>query len=209
MKRVVAAIALTACAVLAAQPAAAAPVTQVVQGKILRLVSVADWDAAGTLRPGQPVRWDVAVSADAPDPGTVTIAVSATGDADLVVDAALCMQEWTSIGCPGGEIILRSEWSIPRDGSKVELAQIADTETAHVRFAIALAPRDAAGRTDVRLHATGAGETAVIGPDDDDLAMTGMSLNSLWAVGGGALLLIGLAITLLRPRRAGRDGDAS
>lgn len=207
MKRVVAAIALTACAVLAAQPAAAAPVTQVVQGKILRLVSVADWDAAGALQPGQSVQWDVAVSADAPEPGTVAIGVSATGDADLIVDATLCMQKWTVTGCPGGARILRSGWSIPRDGAVVDLTQMADTETAHVRLAVALA-RDAVGSTDVRLHADGSGETVQIGPDDE-LATTGMSLNSLWIVGGGALLLIGLTITLLRPRRAGSDGDAS
>src|SRR5690349_25128393 len=83
-------------------PAVAAPTTAVVQGQVLRLVSVADWDAAASLRPGEPVQWDVTVSADAPDPGTVSIGISARGDADLLVDAHVCMRAWEGSECPGG-----------------------------------------------------------------------------------------------------------
>lgn len=188
-----------------AQPAWAAPTTQVVQGDVLRLVSVADWDAAASMRPGEPVQWDVAVSADAPDPGTVSIGVSATGDAVLIVDASVCLQEWTASGCPGGESVLRSDWDIPRDGVEAALTSMSDTQTAHLRLTIALAA-GGDGETDVRVHAAGAGESVVIG-GDGGLATTGMSPVVYWVLGGGlAALLIGVVLLLSR-RRASRDEE--
>lgn len=209
MRRVLVLACVIVLGVLSAQPAWAAQTTQVVQGRILRLVSVADWDAAGAMRPGEPVQWDVSITADAPDPGTVTIGVSATGDAALVVDASLCMQEWEAGGCPGGERVLRSAWIIPRDGAEIELAQMRDTETAHVRLSIALAAVDGSGRTDVRIHASGAGESAVIG-EGGGLATTGMPPVVFWAAGGGAVLLVvGASLIALRRRHAGDDGTRS
>ncbi len=71
MRRAVAVVLLAVLALAMPTAAWAAPTTQVIQGSILRLVSVADWAAAGRLLPGQPVEWDIAVSADAPDPGVV------------------------------------------------------------------------------------------------------------------------------------------
>ncbi|WP_223586010.1 hypothetical protein [Microbacterium sp. OVT16B] len=204
--RVVAVAALVVLGSIGASPAWAAPSTQVVQGQVLRLVSVADWDAAASLLPGAPVQWDVAVSADAPDPGTVTIGVSASGDASLVVDASLCMSAWTPSGCPGGSTILRTGWSIPRDGAEIALAQMADTEVGHLRLSIALAADDEGGRTEVRVHAHGAGESAVIGPDGG-LATTGMSPVVLWILGGGAVLVVVGAVLLVARRRRPRGED--
>ncbi|MDQ0649249.1 hypothetical protein QFZ53_003445 [Microbacterium natoriense] len=208
MKRALLLVGLVAFGALSAQPAWAASTTQVVQGQILRLVSVADWDAAGSLLPGEPVQWDVAVSADAPDPGTVTIGVSATGDAELVVDATLCMQPWAASGCPGGETVLRSDWSLPRDGAEVVLTRMADTETAHVRLSIALAAGDEGGRTDVLVHATGAGESVVIG-EDGGLATTGMPPVVFWVLGGGSVLLLFGCLLLLARRRRPHDEEES
>ncbi|MFK4850459.1 hypothetical protein ACI3KT_02380 [Microbacterium sp. ZW T6_19] len=208
MKRALLLVGLVAVGALSAQPAWAASTTQVVQGQILRLVSVADWDAAGSLLPGEPVQWDVAVSADAPDPGTVTIGVSATGDAELVVDASLCMQPWAASGCPGGETVLRSDWSLPRDGAEVVLTRMADTETAHVRLSIALAAGDEGGRTDVLVHATGAGESVVIG-EDGGLATTGMPPVVFWVLGGGSVLLLFGCLLLLARRRRPHDEEES
>ena len=209
MKRALLLVGLVAVGALSAQPAWAASTTQVVQGQILRLVSVADWDAAGSLLPGEPVQWDVAVSADAPDPGTVTIGVSATGDAELVVDATLCMQPWAASGCPGGETVLRSDWSLPRDGAEVVLTRMADTETAHVRLSIALAAGDEGGRTDVLVHATGAGESATIG-GGGGLATTGVSPVVYGIFAGGAVLLVGGMLLVATRRRRSRDaGDES
>ncbi|WP_431071172.1 hypothetical protein [Microbacterium phyllosphaerae] len=188
--------------VVAATPAWAAPSTQVVQGDVLRLVSVADWDAASSLLPGQPVQWDVTVSAEAPDPGTVTVGISASGDAALVVDALECAQGWDASGCAGGAVPLKTDWAIPRDGLEVQLLETADTEVAHLRFVIALAG-DELGSTQVRVHARGAGESAVIGPDGGGLATTGIPPITPWFVAGGAVLVCaGLASIAVRRRRA-------
>ena len=67
-------------AVLAlADPSYAAANTEVIQGKYVRLVSVVDWSQAERLQPGDAVRWDVDVSAEAPEPGTLAVGVSASG----------------------------------------------------------------------------------------------------------------------------------
>ncbi|WP_311244587.1 hypothetical protein [Microbacterium sp. WCS2018Hpa-23] len=187
--------------IVAAAPAWAAPSTQVVQGDVLRLVSVADWDAASRLLPGQPVQWDVTVSAEAPDPGTVTVGISASGDAALIVDALECAQEWQSNGCAGGAMSLKTDWAIPRDGVEVQLLETADTEVTHLRFVIALAG-DEVGSTQVRVHARGAGESAVIGPDGGGLAVTGMPPMTPWFAAGGVILVgAGLASIAVRRRR--------
>jgi LPXTG-motif cell wall-anchored protein len=201
MRRLRVAAIVAVLAIATPTTAWAAPTTQVIQGEVLRLVSVADWAAAGDLLPGVPVQWDVEISADAPDPGVVRIGVSATGSARLHLDIAMCARPWSDAGCPGGATDLRTAWSIPRDGVEVPLVEIADTETAYLRLAIALDPADGSGSTDVRVQAHGAGETAVVGPDGG-LATTGPSLGAVWAVGGGLLLALGGVALVLRRRRS-------
>lgn len=178
---------------LLAGPAWASPSTQVVQGDVLRLVSVADWDAASSLLPGQPVHWDVTVSAEAPDPGVVAVGLSASGDASLIVDAYRCELVWDETGCAGGVEELTTGWPIPRDGAEVDLLEMPDTEVAHLRLVISLAGDDA-GSTQVRVHARGAGESAVIGPDGG-LATTGLSPLAPWTI--GAAIAVGAVGTLL------------
>lgn len=183
-----------------AGPAAAAPTTEVIQGQVLRLVSVADWSAASSMRPGERVGWDVAVSSDAPEPGTVRIGISARGGADLLVDAQVCMRAWEGAECPGGARALRSDWSLPLDGIEVPLLEMAEGDVAHLRFSIALDGAHS-GSTEVRVHAEGAGESAVIGPDGG-LATTGPSTDLRWALAaGGVLLVSGATSTLVRRRR--------
>ncbi|MFF7293097.1 LPXTG cell wall anchor domain-containing protein [Microbacterium sp. NPDC008134] len=206
---IAAGILVAAPGILVAGPAWAAPTTEVIQGRVLRLVSVADWAQASRLLPGEPVQWDIAVSADPPDPGTVTIAVSAAGDAPLLVDAALCMREWQESGCPGGAEELESEWSIPRDGSEVALAAFPSTDVAHLRLWITLGADDDNGVTDVRVHAQGVGEAVVTGPGDPlplPLPATGGGV-APWVIGAGAgLAAAGVGLAVLR-RRDGRDGQ--
>lgn len=205
MTRALAALLLASLAVAMPSAAWAAPTTQVIQGSVLRLVSVADWEAASALLPGQPVRWDVEVSADAPDPGNVRISASASGDARLLLDVSMCLQPWTSSGCPGGATELRTRWSIPRDGVGVPLTEIADTETAHLRLAIFLDPADGSGSTDIRVLAQGAGETVIVG-SDGGLATTGPPPGAPWGIGAGAVLTLwGAALVIRRRRRAASD----
>ncbi|WP_447653145.1 hypothetical protein [Microbacterium sufflavum] len=203
--RVALAILAPVCLALAAPAAAvAAPSTQVVQGQVLRLVSVADWDAARDLRPDRPVQWDVQVSADAPDPGVVRLGVSASGSARLRLDIALCAEPWQDAVCPAGATVLRTDWSVPRDGAEVPLAAMRDTETAHLRLTIALDPADGSGSTEVRVLAHGAGESAAVG-SDGALAVTGPSPWLPLAAVGGGLLLTGALVA--RGRRGGERGE--
>lgn len=206
---------IVVAALLTAPPAWAAPTTEVIQGSVLRIVSVADWTAASSLMPGESVRWDVAVSADAPDPGRVTLSVSASGDAPLVVDAELCMRGWQADGCPGGAMALRSSWAIPLDGSPVVLAEIATTEVARLRLRIALgvAAGEASGATDVRVRASGVGDSVVVGPGGPLPATGGGVLPATgggvvpWVVGVAAgLVIAGAGVLVPRPRR--RTGRA-
>lgn len=184
-----------------AAPAWASPTTEVIQGRILRLVSVADWEAAGSLLPGQQVRWDVAVSAEAPDPGIVTIALSATGEAPLVLDVSICLRAWQGSACPGGAVIVRSAWQVPRDGGEVQLGEVADTDVAHVRLSIGLGEAAAAGSTSLRLHASGVGEDVIVGPGGG-LAATGPSPLPPWVLAGGAALVVVGLLLAARRRRA-------
>lgn len=193
-----------AVALLAAAPAWAAPSTEVVQGRVLRLVSVADWSAASSLLPGQIVQWDVTVSAEAADPGVVTVGVSADGEAELVVEVLGCDTEWDESGCSEGETTVRSAWAIRRDGVEVPLLEMADTDVAYLRMVVALAADDD-GSTQMRVHARGAGESAMIGPDGG-LATTGMSPLAPWVVGTGlALVGGGAALSAVRRRRASAE----
>jgi hypothetical protein len=211
MKRAFVAVFLAVLAVAMPSAAWAASTTQVIQGSVLRLVSVADWAAAGSLLPGQPVQWDIAVSADAPDPGVVRIGVSATGEARLLLDVSMCAQAWTETECPGGATELRTGWSIPRDGVEVPLAEIADTETAYLRLAIFLDPSggSGAGSTDVRVLARGAGETVTVG-SDGALATTGLPPGTPWVVGAGAVLVVwGAALVHSRRRRTASEAGSA
>ena len=203
MRRALAAVLLVVAVIVTPGAAWAAPTTQVIQGSVLRLVSVADWAAAGSLLPGQPVQWDIEVSADAPDPGVIGIAVSATGEAHLLLDISTCAEAWTESGCPVDATVLRTRWDIPRDGVEVPLLQVADTETTHLRLAIVLDPAggSGAGSTDVRVHAQGAGETVVAG-SDGALATTGLPSAAPWIVGAGAGLIGSGAVLVLRRRGA-------
>ncbi|MBO9627059.1 MAG: hypothetical protein J7484_11880 [Microbacterium sp.] len=205
--RVVACFVAVLALVGTAAPAWAAPSTEVIQGQVLRLVSVADWDAASSLSTGTPVRWDVTVSAHAPDPGTVTLGLSADGDAALRVDVALCRDAWQQDVCPGGARTLRAGWEIPLDGAEVALTQMADTDVAYVRMSVALEPGVHEGSTSIRFHATGESESAVVGTGGG-LAITGMSPVVPWILGGGAVLVVlGLLLAFVRGRRRPADAD--
>ncbi|SDS18391.1 hypothetical protein SAMN04489809_1275 [Microbacterium paraoxydans] len=182
--------------------ARAEPTSEVIQGDVLRLVSIADWDSAGGLLPGQPVQWDVEVSADAEEPGRIRIGVRATGDARLRVDIALCSEPWGASGCASGSTVVRDDWSIPRDGAEVPVTEIAHSETAHLRLAIALDPADGAGTTEVQVVAHGAGETVLAGPGGG-LATTGPSPGIAPLIVAAGLVVVGGAALGAGRRRSG------
>lgn len=185
-----------------------APVTEVVQGEFLRIVSVADWQSAANLLPEDVVQWDLTISADAPEPGTVSIGVSASGDAPLVVDALLCLQEWDVDECPGGATTLRAGWDLPRDDAMTALAEVADTDVARLRLSISLGDGAAEGVTAVRVHAIGAGETVTVDPSTP-LPPTGLSPVVPRLLSAGAIVLVLIAVLMLVAGRRARTEDQS
>ena len=200
---------VVALGMLGASPAWAAPSTQVVQGQYLRIVSVADWQAAENLYPGQTLPWDLTVSADAPEPGTMTLSLSATGGTPLTVDVLLCAQEWGPAGCTGGTSVLQAAWEVPRDGVLTALTELADTDVAHLRLNVALTSGAVVGATptELRLHAVGMGETVVIGPDDP-LPPTGLPEQIPLALAGAATVLLFSGLLMLLRRRRAESAEA-
>lgn len=212
--RAVACAATVLCLIGVASPAAALPTTEVVQGQFLRIVSTADWDAAAAMPVGTPLRWDLTVSADAPSPGTVRIALSARGSLPLVLDARSCAQPWAGETCPSGVVPLREAWLPPLHGDQVALVSMADTDVVHLRLDVRriAGAGEGAEETTVRVYASGAGEEVDIGPEGGELAGTGMSPIVLLAFGGAVALLIVCGILLLersRRRARGDSGDRS
>lgn len=187
----------------------AAPTRDIVQGDYLRIVSVADWRNATNLVPGDVLQWDLTISADAPERGTVSIGISASGDAALAVDAAACLQEWSGDECPGGASELRTGWDLPRDGTVSNVIDIADTDIAHLRLRVSLASGTVAADvlTTVRVHATGEQEAIVADPGASArLPDTGVStaLPAL-LVSGVLILVVGVVLTFAANWRRRKD----
>ena len=209
MRRIAAACA--ACAligVLASGAAAsAAPVEEVVQGRYLRIVSVADWGQASRMMPGQSLRWDIEISADAPEHGSIAVELEAFGDAELVVDAESCAEAWRGDECQAGADRLRTEWSIPRDGEPVALLTRAASEVVHLRLTVRMGEAAAGETTALSVHATGAGERVDASPDGA-LALTGVDGTAgTMVVAGAALLAGGAVLTWMHSRRRAREGS--
>lgn len=200
---------------LVAIPSSATTTSQVVQGQYLRIVSVADWEAALRLSSHDSVQWDLTISADTPAPGTVTLGVSAAGDTPLTIDAVLCLEEWRADECPSGATTLRSRWNVPRNAPVVTLAEMASTDVGHLRLEVSLGsplgePRNP---TELRVHAKDEQESISAG-SDEGLASTGMSSDPRFLLFAGAVAsLVGasiwLALTFQRRRADSRpDGGA-
>ncbi|MGO1266501.1 MAG: hypothetical protein ACTMIY_07715 [Microbacterium gubbeenense] len=185
--------------------ASAAEDTEVVPGEYVRLVSVADWDRAAGMAPGESMRWDLEISADAPEPGTLAVAMSAAGGTPLVIDAALCLEEWQGETCPGGAEDLRAAWEISRDGELVTLEEFDAADVANLRLQVGVLGGSAGDTTQMRVYAIGAGERVGTGPG---LSPTGSWSASPWLLGGGAMLLVGTA-SLILVRSARQNGGAS
>jgi len=203
--RILSVLGAAALLIVAMPSAGAAPSTETVQGRYVRIVSSADWSAAAAMDPGASVRWDVVVSAAAPSPGTMHLGVSATGDAPITVDVRLCPAAWQGELCAEGPRVLRSTWSVPRDGRTVVLDEIPADAVAHVRLDVRLDARGDSAATQLRVHADGFGDRLQTGPAEQ-LPATGGSI-PLVAIVGGAVLIAAAVLLLVARRR--RDGDGS
>lgn len=207
--RLLVAIAVTVLWLVPA-PASAVPTTQTIRGEYLRIESVADWDAATTLAPGEVVLWDLAISAVPPEPSTVRVGIQASGGAPLRLTIRSCTTAWEENACPGDARDLRSDWEIPRDGSPSPLLSMASDETTHIRLEVQMAePSELA--TQVTVSATVAQETVTVNPhpgaSTGDLASTGAPIETqiVLAVCAAGVLFLGATLVVRSRRREEED----
>ncbi|MGX9347316.1 hypothetical protein [Microbacterium sp. KNMS] len=196
---VVAAVALPTAAV-------AAPTTRVIEGEHIRIESTADWERMARLAPGESVAWTLAISVDAPDPGTLDIGVRGTGGLDLVADIATCGVAWQGAECPEGAEVLRADWALPLDGATDWLRSSGTEDPVFVRLDVSLAPSAVeSAEAEVSVHVRAAGDEVFVDQDDErDLSPTGGSAAPL-LLAAGAVLVGGGVAALARGRRARRS----
>ncbi|WP_344005243.1 hypothetical protein [Microbacterium paludicola] len=187
--------ALTLLGVLwAGAPAAASPSSEVVEGRFLRIVSTADPDAMRGMLPGDVAVWDVTISAQAPEPGQIDIALSGDGHLPLSVDVLACEGIWETTGCSSGERPIEQALPAPIAGPPVPILEVPADAVTHLRLMVSV-PRDAdvteQATTVLQVRAHGYGDELAASPPGDsrgELPRTGMQL------GGVALLAIGAVI---------------
>lgn len=193
IRRAALALALGAAIALgSALPASAAPVSEVIEGEHLRLVSTGDPVQMRDLVPGVAAVWLVSVSADAPEPGIIDISLTGSGELPLTVDARSCAAAWEASVCTVDEAELALGLLAPLDGTSAPLLRVPADRESHLRLEVALAP-DVAAPTDATtrllLRADGWGDTVEAPPPGEGaLPPTGTSLSGI------ALLTIGAVI---------------
>ncbi|WP_157377068.1 signal peptidase I [Agromyces sp. Root1464] len=203
---VVAAVGIAVLATsLAASPsrAEAATTVTVVQGDVIRLTSIGDAAAMGSLAPGGSAVWIVGVEADAPSPGTIRMSLAAAGSANPFLDVTVtaCDRRTVDGTCPNASVLVPTTPLLERD--VFDLGTMPDTEARWLRVEARMSgPDDPAPTSSVfTVTADGYGETVATGGSstatgDDGLARSGWAVGaSLWgaavaALGGGVLLLV-------------------
>lgn len=115
----------------AAEPAQAAETETRIDGTVLRLTSIGDPVLMSNLQPGEPVTWQVGVSAEAPDPGSVDISLFASGDSataqKLIVAIDSCATRWRAETCA-----LKQHTLVPQQPLEDALTAQAPAGTRHL-----------------------------------------------------------------------------
>ncbi|MCU1510122.1 MAG: hypothetical protein JWQ12_2387 [Glaciihabitans sp.] len=153
------------------QSARAAQVEQVTQGSVIRLVSIGDALEMADLTPGIPTLWQVGVSANAPEPGTITLSLAAGGPlaespAGLTVGAEGCDVRWVGNTCASGQrTLIAPQPAVALGGAAQALGTITTADQRWILVS-ALVPDAAsvrAGTAEVRITATGMGDSQSAG----------------------------------------------
>lgn len=172
------------------------PAPEVIEGRYLRIVSMAD-TAMQNMLPGTIAHWDVSVSAHAPTPGVVDLELEAVGDLPLVVDVMTCSEPWQSSGCAGIHTVVLDSHPVSLGAAPEELLSAPSTESLHLRFSAstlaepgASVPAALGASTTLRIHAHGYDDELIVTPpgSDDPLASTGRSGLGVLLMAGGAVV---------------------
>jgi len=199
--------------------------TEQVTGEYIRLQSADDQTRMSNMVPGQPVTWAVDVWADAPEPGPITLDLTARGQLDAIAtEVVLCTPHPTALlQCdPESEQHVVDTNTLIHSDSDVRAGSMSSDETRRVLVTATLTdpPTGNSQGVSAEFHfaATGHNEQLSVGagpsPSDEtagphtptfDLAVTGM--DTIWLV-AIALLLTIVGITVLIRRHADHSDHA-
>ncbi|WP_157535787.1 S26 family signal peptidase [Microbacterium sp. Root166] len=175
--------------VAAPHQAHAASGERIIQGEVIRLISI-EQPQMRDLLPGGSAAWEVGVSADAPTPGTITVLLSSLGDPELALqyEVLTCPQRWVSGSCPTPTTLVREE-PVPLDGVERSIQSMTSTEQSWLRVVVAMpatADPDAAGAVDLTVRAVGMGDDVSTGPGG---ALPATGAQAPWLLAATALVL--------------------
>lgn len=195
---------------MGAVPAQAQPQQEVIQGEYLQLISVVDPEEMVNMMPGDEVRWEVTVSAQAPEPGVIELGLSAAGNLALEVKIENCEVAWQQGVCPTDSAMLHSTQLVDLTGTQEALMAVDAVSQAQLLITVEMPEGftyQADASTEVKLHAHGFGEKIDAGllSPAKPLPNTGLAL------GGATLMAIGaaaLGITGARLRQTAKRGSS-
>ena len=201
------AFACVAAASATPAPAEAASDERVVQGRVIRLVSIEE-PRMSDMAPGTSAVWLVGISADAPNPGTLTVLLTSDGDGGLGLryDVQSCVTRWDSGACAESETLV-PEQTVPVDGAERDILSMPSDEARWLRIAVARpagSDPDASGAVEMEVRAVGVGDDVSTSPDRPllpGLPATGAAAPWVMSVLAVALLATGGVLTW-RARRS-------
>jgi signal peptidase len=207
------AILVALASVLAPAPSAHAETAEtVISGKYLTLTSVADPIAFASLRPANPVRWTVGVSAHPPDPAAIHLGLSAAGRLahtdGLHVAIITCTKRWSGSTCPGRTTKMLADQAVSTalaglpPGGVREVGEMPSSGQRWLAIDVTLpAGRNAGGSADLQVHAWGAGDQVQTTGPPASLADTGTDLPGLALLLAAGAVIAGTGAAAIESRR--------
>lgn len=191
-----------AVAALVAGPAPgahAATVVTTTSSRYLTLTSVVGPERFAALRPGDPVRWTVGVTAHPPTPATIRLGLTATGAlvSSLVVSVIACPTPWAGVTCPGvPETLLRDTPAATLPASPpLAIGSMPSTAQRWLAVDLVIPPGSTSrGSAEVAVWAWGSGDSVSASTRPSELADTGTGAPELPLVLAGGAVAAGTSV---------------
>lgn len=185
---------------------------EVITSDHLTLTSIGDREAMSQLAPGEPVQWQVGVTAAESEPGEVRVELVGNGNPGLRLHSTIrsCDRRWVEGTCAGETDKLLVPGPVAVDGSIRRLTSMPVAEERWLLFELWLpegpAPVAAGEPVQLAVHASGSGDEIAVSPGPfGPLAATGTNpLLRLFAAFGSVGLGLALAGAARLQRNRGR-----